>query len=191
MSAVTRSSPATSEKISCHRSSETFGWSAPFEGTLHTDSSGLTICSCQRSDASYGLLAHPRSMLWWEGWAMWLRFEWPWIGETIGNWSTPPSRSQTRPPFQSSSVHLCCTHTGSAPSCPTQLGSVLARISSSADLCQVGGADIIGRIVEDLKDASEPYRKMVMETIDKAIRGWRPLQSLVLIGAVSQPPVEV
>merc|ERR1712232_1129772 len=34
---------------------------------------------------------------------------------------------------------------------------------------KVGGADIIGRIVEDLKDASEPYRKMVMETIDKII----------------------
>eukprot|EP00435_Cladocopium_sp_Y103_P018049 s482_g4.t1 len=34
---------------------------------------------------------------------------------------------------------------------------------------KVGGADIIGRIVEDLKDASEPYRKMVMETIDKVI----------------------
>mmetsp|Transcript_36453 Transcript_36453/g.97006 ORF Transcript_36453/g.97006 Transcript_36453/m.97006 type:complete len:1269 (-) Transcript_36453:83-3889(-) len=34
---------------------------------------------------------------------------------------------------------------------------------------KVGGADIIGRIVEDLKDASEPYRKMVMETVDKVI----------------------
>eukprot|EP00446_Apocalathium_sp_SHHI-4_P012466 CAMPEP_0177202178 /NCGR_PEP_ID=MMETSP0367-20130122/27152_1 /TAXON_ID=447022 ORGANISM="Scrippsiella hangoei-like, Strain SHHI-4" /NCGR_SAMPLE_ID=MMETSP0367 /ASSEMBLY_ACC=CAM_ASM_000362 /LENGTH=1256 /DNA_ID=CAMNT_0018650743 /DNA_START=30 /DNA_END=3800 /DNA_ORIENTATION=- len=34
---------------------------------------------------------------------------------------------------------------------------------------KVGGADIIGRIVEDLKDASEPYRKMVMETIDKVV----------------------
>lgn len=34
---------------------------------------------------------------------------------------------------------------------------------------KVGGADIIGRVVEDLKDASEPYRKMVMETIDKVI----------------------
>merc|ERR1711959_471730 len=34
---------------------------------------------------------------------------------------------------------------------------------------KVGGADIIGRIVEDLKDASEPYTKMVMETIDKVI----------------------
>merc|ERR1711959_132036 len=34
---------------------------------------------------------------------------------------------------------------------------------------KVGGAEIIGRIVEDLKDASEPYRKMVMETIDSIV----------------------
>ena len=31
----------------------------------------------------------------------------------------------------------------------------------------MGCADILGRIVEDLKDESEPYRRMVMETIDK------------------------
>jgi len=34
---------------------------------------------------------------------------------------------------------------------------------------KVGVADIVGRIVEDLKDESEPYRKMVMETIDAVI----------------------
>eukprot|EP00451_Oxyrrhis_marina_P013514 CAMPEP_0204329830 /NCGR_PEP_ID=MMETSP0469-20131031/14452_1 /ASSEMBLY_ACC=CAM_ASM_000384 /TAXON_ID=2969 /ORGANISM="Oxyrrhis marina" /LENGTH=1189 /DNA_ID=CAMNT_0051312511 /DNA_START=29 /DNA_END=3598 /DNA_ORIENTATION=+ len=34
---------------------------------------------------------------------------------------------------------------------------------------KVGGAEVIGRVVEDLKDQSEPYRKMVMETIDKII----------------------
>ena len=28
----------------------------------------------------------------------------------------------------------------------------------------------MGRIVEDLKDESEPYRRMVMETIDKVIQ---------------------
>lgn len=33
---------------------------------------------------------------------------------------------------------------------------------------QVGCAEIVGRIVEDLKDESEPYRRMVMETVDKA-----------------------
>ena len=34
---------------------------------------------------------------------------------------------------------------------------------------KVGGAEIIGRIVEDLTDDSEAYRKMVMETIEKII----------------------
>ncbi|KAL6069564.1 U2 snRNP component prp10 [Balamuthia mandrillaris] len=33
----------------------------------------------------------------------------------------------------------------------------------------VGAAEIISRIVDDLKDESEPYRKMVMETIDKVV----------------------
>jgi len=33
----------------------------------------------------------------------------------------------------------------------------------------VGCAEIVGRIVEDLKDESEPYRRMVMETIDKVV----------------------
>lgn len=49
-------------------------------------------------------------------------------------------------------------------------------------ICEVGGADIIGRVVEDLKDASEPYRKMVMESIDMAGQAvsysYRPEQSL-------------
>merc|ERR1740117_954796 len=34
---------------------------------------------------------------------------------------------------------------------------------------KVGGAEIIGRVVEDLKDESEPYRKMVMETVEKIL----------------------
>merc|ERR1719453_671473 len=34
---------------------------------------------------------------------------------------------------------------------------------------KVGSSEIINRIVEDLKDESEPYRKMVMETIEKVI----------------------
>jgi splicing factor 3B subunit 1 len=33
---------------------------------------------------------------------------------------------------------------------------------------KTGCSQIVGRIVEDLKDESEPYRRMVMETIDKA-----------------------
>ena len=34
---------------------------------------------------------------------------------------------------------------------------------------KVGCSDVVGRIVEDLKDESEPYRRMVMETIDKVV----------------------
>lgn len=34
---------------------------------------------------------------------------------------------------------------------------------------KVGAAEIVGRIVDDLKDESEPYRRMVMETVDKVI----------------------
>ncbi|XP_068659359.1 uncharacterized protein [Aristolochia californica] len=34
---------------------------------------------------------------------------------------------------------------------------------------KVGVSDIVGRIVEDLKDESEPYRRMVMETIEKVV----------------------
>ncbi|KAK1377779.1 Splicing factor 3B subunit [Heracleum sosnowskyi] len=33
----------------------------------------------------------------------------------------------------------------------------------------VGAGDIVGRIVDGLKDESEPYRKMVMETIGKVV----------------------
>jgi len=35
---------------------------------------------------------------------------------------------------------------------------------------KTGAAEIIRRIVDDLKDESEPYRKMVMETIDNIVR---------------------
>ncbi|RCI02374.1 Splicing factor 3B subunit 1 [Rhizopus stolonifer] len=34
---------------------------------------------------------------------------------------------------------------------------------------KVGVSEIVGRIVNDLKDESEPYRKMVMETIEKVV----------------------
>lgn len=34
---------------------------------------------------------------------------------------------------------------------------------------QAGCSEIVGRVTEDLKDASEPYRRMVMETIDKVV----------------------
>lgn len=34
---------------------------------------------------------------------------------------------------------------------------------------KIGGAEILERIVPDLKSPSEPYRKMVMETIEKIV----------------------
>lgn len=43
---------------------------------------------------------------------------------------------------------------------------------------KVGCSEIVGRVVEDLKDESEPYRRMVMETIEKVrgARKWRVLE---------------
>lgn len=35
---------------------------------------------------------------------------------------------------------------------------------------KAGCAEIVGRVVEDLKDESEPMRRMVMETVDKVGR---------------------
>mmetsp|Transcript_7474 Transcript_7474/g.12384 ORF Transcript_7474/g.12384 Transcript_7474/m.12384 type:complete len:933 (+) Transcript_7474:2-2800(+) len=35
---------------------------------------------------------------------------------------------------------------------------------------KVGASEVVGRIVDDLKDESEPYRRMVMETIEKVIQ---------------------
>ena len=34
---------------------------------------------------------------------------------------------------------------------------------------KVGASEILGRIVDDLKDEAEQYRKMVMETIEKVM----------------------
>lgn len=34
---------------------------------------------------------------------------------------------------------------------------------------KVGGAEILNKIVPDLKDENEPFRKMVMETIEKIV----------------------
>lgn len=34
---------------------------------------------------------------------------------------------------------------------------------------KVGSAEILERVVEDLKDENEPFRRMVMETIEKFI----------------------
>ncbi|KAG0332827.1 Splicing factor 3B subunit 1 [Podila horticola] len=43
-------------------------------------------------------------------------------------------------------------------------------VETTVELAQkVGVTEIVSRIVEDLKDESEPYRKMVMETIEKVV----------------------
>ena len=43
-------------------------------------------------------------------------------------------------------------------------------LHAAAVLAQVGCGEVVARVVEDLKDESEPYRRMVMETIDKVVR---------------------
>jgi hypothetical protein len=35
---------------------------------------------------------------------------------------------------------------------------------------KVGCAEVISRVVDDLKDESEPYRKMVMETVELVVQ---------------------
>lgn len=46
----------------------------------------------------------------------------------------------------------------------------LQLIDTTVELAnKVGVTDIIARVVDDLKDESEPYRKMVMETIEKIV----------------------
>ena len=43
-------------------------------------------------------------------------------------------------------------------------------VETTVELAEkVGSSEIVTRIVEDLKDESEPYRKMVMETVEKVI----------------------
>ena len=45
--------------------------------------------------------------------------------------------------------------------------SSLQLVDTTVELAnKVGAAEIIGRVVEDLKDDNEQYRKMVMETIE-------------------------
>jgi splicing factor 3B subunit 1 len=45
-----------------------------------------------------------------------------------------------------------------------------ALVETTVELSnKVGSSEIVSRVVEDLKDESEPYRRMVMETIDKVV----------------------
>lgn len=46
-----------------------------------------------------------------------------------------------------------------------------AVVETTVELAmKVGSSEVVSQIAEDLKDESEPYRKMVMETIDRVIR---------------------
>ena len=65
--------------------------------------------------------------------------------------------------------HLVCPQFHQLSSLGLQSPPLVAVRSSPCAGVQVGCADILGRIVEDLKDESEPYRRMVMETIDKVV----------------------
>ena len=43
-------------------------------------------------------------------------------------------------------------------------------VETTVEMCsKVGVAEILDRTVNDLKDSNEPFRKMVMETIEKFI----------------------
>jgi splicing factor 3B subunit 1 len=45
-----------------------------------------------------------------------------------------------------------------------------ALVETTVELAnKVGSSAIVERVVDDLKDESEPYRRMVMETIDKVV----------------------
>ena len=47
-------------------------------------------------------------------------------------------------------------------------GSCSQLVDTTVELAnKVGAAEIISRVVEDLKDDNEQYRKMVMEAIEK------------------------
>ena len=47
---------------------------------------------------------------------------------------------------------------------------MLFRSDTTVEIAnKVGAAEIVNRVVDDLKDESEQYRKMVMETIEKVM----------------------
>ena len=46
-----------------------------------------------------------------------------------------------------------------------------AVVETSVELAnKVGSSEVVGRVVDDLKDESEPYRRMVMETVEKIVQ---------------------
>ena len=61
------------------------------------------------------------------------------------------------------------THLAAIPPPPLRR-NYKALVETTVELAnKVGSSEIVSRVVEDLKDESEPYRRMVMETIDKVV----------------------
>ncbi len=61
-------------------------------------------------------------------------------------------------------------HTRSLARTHTRRRNYRALVETTVSLAnKVGCSEIVGRICEDLKDESEPYRRMVMDTIDKVV----------------------
>eukprot|EP00983_Pelagomonas_calceolata_P082536 1155956-Pelagomonas_calceolata.AAC.15 len=79
----------------------------------------------------------------------------------------------TRQQTPSSACHLACTALTLADvnvftkASGRNYRALVETTVSLAD--KVGCSEIVGRVVEDLKDESEPYRRMVMETIEKVV----------------------
>ncbi len=61
-------------------------------------------------------------------------------------------------------------HNRPQPCFSCRLGCAGSCLTLASWCKQVGSAEIVARVVEDLKDESEPYRRMVMETIDKVVK---------------------
>ena len=62
------------------------------------------------------------------------------------------------------------SHVPLPPTTHTSRRNYKALVETTVELAnKVGCSEIVSRVVEDLKDESEPYRRMVMETIDKVV----------------------
>lgn len=61
--------------------------------------------------------------------------------------------------------------TSAPPPCfPTRRRNYRQLVETTVELAnKVGSAEIVGRVVEDMKDESEQYRRMVLETTDKVV----------------------
>eukprot|EP00731_Ephydatia_muelleri_P037159 Em0404g2a len=82
---------------------------------------------------------------------------WLWTGETSSRWAGS----------QSSWDGLGCTGSALSRSVVVMLTILVDTTVEIAN--KVGGAEIVSRIVEDLKDENEQYRKMVMDCTEKVL----------------------